>query len=69
MNNDITFFHVKGHAEQDPNFEYDRAPQQTQRNIDMDKNAQIVMQQPPTQFKPTNSTMYFPNQKNSTTGP
>ena len=58
MQIDISLVHVKGHADKEPGFVYARAPQQTQRNIDMDKNVQIFMQQPPSHLQPTNITTY-----------
>jgi len=59
----MSFKHVKGHADEHPDFVYDRAPQQTQRNIDMDKNAKLFLLHPPPHLKPTNTTTYFPAQK------
>jgi len=60
---EVAFKHVKGHADSSPDFVYSLAPQQTQRNIDMDKNAQLFLQYPPPNLVPTNVTTYFPAQK------
>jgi len=57
------FLHVKGHADDDPDFDYDSANQQTKRNIDMDIVAKNFLQSPPPTFGPTSNPLYFPAQK------
>ena len=54
---------MKGHADSEPGFVYERAPQKTQRDIDMDKNENIFLHNPPQHLRPSNITTYFPNQR------
>ena len=55
--------HVSGHADSDPDFDYDSAPQQVQRNIDMHNAVTAFMQNHPPHLKPTSKTTFLPNQK------
>ena len=58
----VTLEHVSGHADDDPEFEYDKAPQQVQRNIDMHDAVTAYMQNPPKGYGPKTSTPFFPAQ-------
>jgi len=63
----VSLYHVPGHADEDPNFEYDRATQQVQRNIDMHNAVTAFMQNPPPGHIPTNKTPFFPAQTSALT--
>jgi len=59
----VCFQHVKGHADDDEDFEYDQAPQPTRRNIDMDKSAKAFLSNPPLNFCPNMKPGIFFHQK------
>jgi len=58
----VSLEHVSGHADSDPDFEYDKAPQQVQRNIDMHDAVTAYMQNPPEGYEPKTKTPFFPAQ-------
>ena len=58
----ISFSHVKGHKDDDKQFEYDLAQQYTKRNIDMDKQAKEFLHSPPTKLRPHRCAPTYPNQ-------
>jgi len=59
----VEFAHVPGHGDDDPNFDYEAAPQCVQRNVDMHYAVTAYMKYPPPRWVPTNVTPYFPNQQ------
>jgi len=59
----VDFHHVPGHADDDPNFDYDRAPQRIQRNVDMHYSVTSFMKYPASKWAPTNITPFFPRQQ------
>jgi len=59
----FSFQHVPGHADDDPDFVYEQATQQVQRNIDMHNLVTEFMKHPPYQFRPTNITPFLPHQQ------
>ena len=59
----FSFQHVPGHADEDPDFVYERATQQVQRNIDMHNMVTKFMRHPPKQFFPTTITPFLPYQQ------
>ena len=59
----FTLAHVAGHADDDEKFSYDKANQQTRRNIDMDKRVDMFLRNPPSNLSPTSSPLFFKSQK------
>jgi len=59
----VSFHHVKSHADDDEEFDYDMAPQPTKRNIDMDTIAKEFLTSPPPHLRPNNHPLMFPSQK------
>jgi len=59
----FSFQHVPGHADEDPDFEYERATHQVQRNIDMHNLVTKFMCHPPKQLNPTTITPFLPYQR------
>jgi len=56
----VRFQHVKSHADEDDDFDYDGAPQPTKRNIDMDIAAKQFLANPPSELSPnTKPRMFF----------
>jgi len=58
----FSFQHVPGHADEDPDFCYDHASQQVQRNIDMHNLVTDFMRHPPKGYLPSSITPYLPHQ-------
>ena len=60
---DFTFEHVPGHVDDDPDFVYENASQQIQRNIDMHNLVTKFMKCPPRDLHPINITPFLPYQQ------
>lgn len=58
----VSFCHVKGHKDDDTEFEYDTAPQSTKRNIDMDRQAKEFLESLPAKLRPHRCAPSYPNQ-------
>lgn len=58
----VSFDHVKGHKDDDKQFDYDTAPQYTKRNIDMDRQAKEFFISPSPKLRPHRCAPTYPNQ-------